>query len=136
MAGSGGDGDEGRVLAMGGLFFRAHDPETLAEWYKSHLGVGAGCGSGPGADDSGWFWFPQGGAMVFAPFAADSDYFAADKAFMLNFRVSGLDALVARLRESGIAAERRDEWDSPETGRFARIHDPEGNAIELWEPPA
>lgn len=55
---------------------------------------------------------------------------------MLNFRVAGLDTLVSRLERAGIVAERRAEWDSPETGRFARIHDPEDNPIELWEPPA
>lgn len=72
---------------------------------------------------------------MFAPFKADTDYFAADKQFMLNLRVAGLDALVARLAGLGVAVERRAEWDDPATGRFARIHDPEGNGIELWEPP-
>ncbi|WP_225899877.1 VOC family protein [Croceicoccus gelatinilyticus] len=127
---------EGRVLGMGGLFFRSSDPDALAAWYKEHLGVGPGCGVADGHPAADWFWFPEAGAMVFQPFKADSDYFAADKAFMINLRVSGLDALVVRLADRGIAAERRDEWDSPETGRFARIHDPDGNAIELWEPPA
>ncbi|HET8937104.1 MAG TPA: VOC family protein, partial [Polyangiales bacterium] len=65
-----------------------------------------------------------------------TDYFPAEKQWMLNLRVSELDGLVARLAKAGITAERRAEWDTPETGRFARIHDPEGNAIELWEPPA
>ena len=55
---------------------------------------------------------------------------------MLNFRVEDLDGLVARLSAAGIAVETRADWDAPETGRFARIHDPEGHAIELWEPPA
>jgi predicted enzyme related to lactoylglutathione lyase len=58
------------------------------------------------------------------------------KAFMLNLRVAGLDGLLAGLRAAGIAVETRADWDSPETGRFARIHDPEGNPVELWEPPA
>ena len=77
----------------------------------------------------------QGGPVVFAPFKADSDYFAADKAFMLNLRVTDLDGMLEQLNAAGIGIETRDEWDSPETGRFARIHDPEGNAIELWEEP-
>jgi predicted enzyme related to lactoylglutathione lyase len=55
---------------------------------------------------------------------------------MLNFRVSDLDGLLEQLNASGIDVIVKPEWDSPETGRFARIHDPEGNAIELWEPPA
>ena len=73
---------------------------------------------------------------VFAPFKESSDYFAADKQWMINFRVDDLVGLMAQLAAAGIAVETRAEWDTPETGRFARIHDPEGNAIELWEPPA
>jgi predicted enzyme related to lactoylglutathione lyase len=125
----------GKVLGFGGLFFRARDPDALTTWYREVLGVGAGCASGD-EDPSEWYWQAQGGETVFAPFKHDTDYFAADKQFMINLRVSGLDALVARLEGAGIAAERRAEWDDPTTGRFARIHDPEGNAIELWEPPA
>jgi predicted enzyme related to lactoylglutathione lyase len=126
---------DGKVLGIGGLFFRARDPDALNAWYREQLGVGAGCAS---ADDppNEWYWGTQGGPTVFAPFKHDTDYFAADKAFMINLRVEGLDALVARLEAAGIAAERRAEWDDPTVGRFARIHDPEGNAIELWEPPA
>jgi predicted enzyme related to lactoylglutathione lyase len=124
------------VNGIGGLFFRARDPETLAAWYVTHLGVGAGCdGSGGAADQDPdpWTWRTAAGPTVFAPFAATSDYFAADKPFMLNFRVTGLDDLLAGLRAAGIDVETRPEWDSPETGRFARIHDPEGTPIELWE---
>lgn len=123
------------VLGIGGLFFRARDPGALAAWYATHLGIGPGCVSDPGAQPNAWVWMAQGGPVVFAPFAADSDYFAADKAFMLNLRVSDLDGLMAGLRAAGIAVETRAEWDSPDTGRFARILDPEANAVELWEPP-
>jgi predicted enzyme related to lactoylglutathione lyase len=73
--------------------------------------------------------------VVFAPFKQDSDYFAADKAFMLNLRVSEIDGLIASLRSSGIDVITKPEWDDPQTGRFARVHDPEGNAIELWQMP-
>lgn len=124
------------VLGMGGFFFRARDPDALGAWYRTHLGVGAGCDATGRGDPDPWSWRVGEGPMVFAPFAADTDYFAADKQFMINLRVSGLDALLADLAAAGIAAETRAEWDSPEAGRFARIHDPEGNAIELWEPPA
>ncbi len=123
----------GKVLGIGGLFFRARDPDALNTWYRDMLGVGAGC-SGTDEPAGEWTWSAAGGDTVFAPFALDTDYFAADKAFMINFRVSGLDALVARLAGAGIAAELRAEWDDPAVGRFARIHDPEGNGIELWEP--
>ena len=74
--------------------------------------------------------------MLFAPFKANTDYFAADKAFIINFRVSGLDGLLERLRAAGVEIITKPEWDQTEIGRFARIHDPEGNAIELWEPAA
>ncbi len=123
------------VLGIGGLFFRARDPDALNAWYREHLGVGAGCNSTGEGDPSEWFWMTQGGPVVFAPFKQDSDYFAADKAFMINLRVSGIDALLASLRAAGIEVITKAEWDHPDTGRFARIHDPEGNAIELWEPP-
>lgn len=124
------------VTGIGGFFFRSRNPDALAAWYKDHLHVGGGCdGTGSGAADR-WSWLTTGGPVVFAPFAADSDYFAADRPFMLNLRVAGLDALLAGLRAAGIAVETRAEWDAPETGRFARIHDPEGNPIELWQPPA
>ncbi len=123
------------VLGMGGLFFRARDPDALNDWYREHLGVGAGCNSTGEGEPNEWFWQTQGGPMVFAPFKANTDYFAADKAFMINLRVSDLDGLLEQLNAAGIAIETRAEWDSPETGSFARIHDPEGNAIELWEMP-
>jgi predicted enzyme related to lactoylglutathione lyase len=70
------------------------------------------------------------------PFARDTDYFPADRQWMINFRVSQLDTLLTALREAGIDVTTNAEWDSPETGKFARIHDPEGNPVELWEPPA
>lgn len=124
------------VLGMGGFFFRAKDPDALNAWYRDNLGVGAGCS----ADDTGpvdeWSWTVQGGPLVFAPFKADTDYFAADKQFMLNFRVSDLNGLLDKLRANGIDVITKPEWNDPATGQFARIHDPEGNAIELWQPPA
>jgi predicted enzyme related to lactoylglutathione lyase len=113
------------VNGIGGFFFRAQDPATLAKWYATHLGVGAG--------EYG-VWQPQAGPSVFAPFKADTDYFVADKQWMLNLRVDDLDGLIASLREAGIEVITKDEWDMPGLGRFARIHDPEQNPIELWEP--
>lgn len=122
------------VLGMGGLFFRAKDPDMLAVWYREALGVGAGCSADPDAPTNEWTWQTRGGPMVFQPFRADSDYFAADKAFMINLRVSDLDGLLEKLRAADIAIITNPDWDHPDVGRFARIHDPEGNAIELWEP--
>jgi glyoxylase I family protein len=113
------------VTGIGGLFFRSSDPDARAKWYREHLGIEAGHDA---------IWQQDAGMTVFAPFASDTDYFPSDQSFMLNLRVTGLDALAASLEEAGIAVERRPEWET-EYGRFARIHDPEGLPIELWEPP-
>ena len=124
------------VVGFGGFFFRAQDPEGLKAWYGEVLGVGGGFGADESGQSSPWFWHPEPGGVVFEPFKASTDYFAPDKSYMLNFRVRDLDSLLEQLNARGIEIVTKDEWDTPETGRFARIHDPEGNPIELWEPPA
>ena len=124
------------VLGIGGFFFRARDPEALGGWYREHLGVGAGCAAEGAEAADAWSWATLGGPVVFQPFDAATDYFAADHQWMLNLRVTDLEGMCERLNAAGIHVETRAEWDSPEAGSFARIHDPEGNAIELWEPPA
>ena len=124
------------VLGIGGLFFRSKDPDALSAWYREHLGVGAGCVSVEGTEPDEWTWQAQGGPVVFAPFKADTDYFPADKRYMLNLRVSDIDQLIATLTAAGIVVVTKDEWNDPSVGRFARIHDPEDNPVELWEPPA
>ena len=123
------------VLGIGGFFFRANDPDGLSAWYREHLGVGAGCVATEGATPDEYSWQTEGGPVVFAPFDASTDYFAADKQFMLNLRVRDLDALLRRLEAAGVEIATKPDWDDPSVGRFARIHDLEGNAIELWEPP-
>ncbi|HCQ67038.1 MAG TPA: glyoxalase [Rhodobacteraceae bacterium] len=116
-----------KVTGVGGFFFRARDPKALATWYDTHLGIN------PAPTDMDTpVWMQAAGPTVFAPFAADTDYFAADRPFMLNFRVSDLDAMLTELRAAGI--EVSDEQAMDGIGRFARIHDPEGNPIELWQP--
>lgn len=115
------------VSGIGGIFFRSRDPEGRAAWYREHLSIGAG---------HDHIWQQEAGPTVFAPFRADSDYFSEEHAFMVNLRVSDLESLAARLEASGIAVERRDEWNTDDYGTFARIHDPEGLPIELWQPPA
>ena len=122
------------VVGMGGYFFRARDPDALKAWYRDNLGVGGGCGADQKGESNEWVWFTAGGPMVFEPFKQDSDYFAADKQAMINLRVSDLDGLLAKLRSAGIEVITKAEWDVPDVGRFARIHDPEDNPIELWEP--
>jgi glyoxylase I family protein len=112
------------VTGIGGFFFRADDPKALSAWYKTHLGIG------------GYDWHQSAGPTVVAPFSKSTDYFPAEKQCMLNLRVSSLDLLLNDLKAAGIGIITNPEWDSPSLGRFARIHDPEGNPIELWEPPA
>ena len=120
------------VVGMGGYFFRSKDPAALKAWYRDHLGVGGGMGTDEKGESNEWVWFTQAGPMVFEPFKQDSDYFPADKQAMINLRVSDLDGLVSSLRDADIEVAREETMDG--VGRFARIHDPEGNAIELWEP--
>jgi len=114
------------VTGIGGIFFRARDPKALQEWYRVQLGIGE---QGP------FDWRQEAGQAVFMPFSRDTDYFPADRQFMLNFRVTEFDQLLERLRAAGIEVVTNPAWDSPQTGRFARVHDPEGNPVELWEPP-
>lgn len=121
------------VQGIGGLLFRATSPESLSAWYKQHLNVGAGCVSDGAGEPGEWVWQAHDGPVLFAPFTADSDYFAADKAFMINFRVTELDGMIEKLRGGGITVITKPEWDQRGVGKFAQIHDPEGNAIELWE---
>jgi len=117
-----------RVTGIGGLFFRARNPAAMALWYKEHLGIDP-----TPADYGQKSWSQEAGATVFAPFPQDSEYFGdAAKLWMINFRVNDLDAMAEQLRAAGI-----DVVVDPEkypNGRFARLHDPEGNPIELWEP--
>ncbi len=113
-----------RVTGIGGIFFRAHDPAALTKWYDTHLLPGI----------TTYDWHQDAGQTIFMPFKIDTDHFPAERQYMLNLRVEGMDEMIATLKGAGIAVETRAEWDG-DFGRFARIHDPEGNQIELWEPP-
>ena len=115
------------TVGIGGVFFRANDPDALMAWYRTHLGV---------APDDPYNWVTERGQTVFMPFPRDTDHVPADKQWMLNLRVTELDALIAALKGAGIEVTTNTDWDTPETGKFARVHDPEGNPVELWEPPA
>lgn len=125
----------GHVKGIGGLFFRSRDPATLKAWYRDRLGVGGGCSADDGAPTNEWLWNVAAGPLVFEPFKADSDYFPANRQFMINLRVDDLDAVLAPFHAAGDEVIAKPEWNDPAIGRFARVHDPEGNPIELWEPP-
>jgi predicted enzyme related to lactoylglutathione lyase len=119
-----------KVSGIGGFFFRSKDPSALASWYEKHLGVSPVPESYEAEP-----WTQEKGHTAFAPFPEDSSYFGNPaKSWMLNFRVRDLDAMVAQLRSAGISVAV-DENDYP-NGRFAKLHDPEGNPLELWEPKA
>lgn len=124
-----------RVTGIGGIFFKAKDPKALGEWYRKHLGIEV--------EDWGGFGFrwnspdnPEGvGSTIWSPFAADSGYFAPSTApFMINYRVHDLHALLAALRAEGVTV--MDKVEESEFGKFGWAIDPEGNKLELWQPPA
>ncbi len=117
-----------KVTGIGGFFFRAKDPNRLAEWYRAHLGIDL---IPTDADQEPWQ--QAGGPTAFSPFPEDTEYFGdPQKAWMMNFRVRDLDKMVTQLSAAGIAAQV--DHEAYPHGRFARLHDPEGNPIELWEP--
>lgn len=119
-----------RVTGIGGIFFKSRDPAALGAWYRRHLGLDF--------QDWGGVVFEWGGATgqtTWSPFKADTDYFAPSSTpFMVNFRVDDLHALLAALREEG--CEVVDEPQESEYGKFGWVMDPDGNKVELWEPPA
>jgi len=116
-----------KVLGIGGLFFRADNPQGLARWYETHLGISLVPTSYEQEP-----WHQDAGPTVFAPFEKDTSYFGnAEQAWMINFRVADLEAMAAQLCAAGIPVG---EIESHPNGKFARIHDPQGNPIELWEP--
>lgn len=117
-----------RVHGIGGFFFRAQAPKALAQWYSDHLGV-----SMTPTDYKHDVWRQEAGPTVFEPFPADTGYFGrAEQSWMVNFRVRDLTAMVAQLQSAGIAVEV-DPQEYP-NGFFARLSDPEGNPIQLWQP--
>ncbi len=113
------------ITGIGGFMFRAEKPEELKHWYINILGI----------DIQNFVWKQEAGPTVFEPQPSTTDYFKSDKQWMINFRVTDLQLLINELKAKGVDVEERDEWNSmPEVGTFARIHDPEGNPIELWQP--
>ena len=114
------------ILGIGGFLFRSKSPDELKKWYVETLGIVI----------TNLVWEQKSGPTVFQPTSQDSQEFSADKPWMMNFRVDNLKELIADLKAKNVVVEERDEWNvSPdEVGTFARIHDPEGNPIELWQP--
>jgi predicted enzyme related to lactoylglutathione lyase len=122
-----------RVTGIGGVFFKSENPAGIKEWYEKHLGIE---NSQYGAN----FWWrddakpDERGCTAWSPFKADTDYFApSQKQWMINYRVENLVELLDVLRSEGVTVVG--EMQEYEYGKFGWILDPEGNKIELWEPP-
>lgn len=122
-----------RVTGIGGVFFKARDPKALQEWYRKHLGIDVQDWGG-----TAFRWNepePEpDGMTVWTIFPGTTEYFNPSTApFMINYRVPDLMALLDVLRSEGCTVD--DKTDSSEYGKFGWVMDPEGNRIELWEPP-
>jgi predicted enzyme related to lactoylglutathione lyase len=119
-----------RVLGIGGIFFKANDPLKLKDWYREHLGVPL--------DEQGFISFKTktdpGPFTAWEPFEKDTRYFEPSTApFMVNFRVKNLEAMLAQLRAAGAVVD--DKIQDEPYGKFGWFMDPEGNRVELWQPP-
>lgn len=122
------------VTGIGGVFFKARDPDALRAWYRDHLGLEAG------PQGTTFLWRHEDdpgtlGRTVWSVFPEDSDYFGpSGQRFMLNYRVADLDRALTALAAAGVTPVKEPE-EYP-YGRFAWVEDAEGNRIELWEPPS
>ena len=124
-----------RVTGIGGIFFHAKDPVALRAWYQKHLGVDVQEWGGTAFSWSDDARNPTGGMTVWSIGAADGKHFApSTSSFMVNYRVADLAALLQALREEG--CQVLEKTDDSEFGKFGWVMDPEGNKVELWEPPA
>ena len=124
-----------RVTGIGGIFFKAKDAAAQRAWYKQHLGIDVQSWGGAAFDWTDDDGKPVGGTTAWSIASAQSDQFAPSTApFMVNYRVADLHALVKALREEGCNV--LDKIDDSEYGKFGWVIDPEGNKVELWEPPA
>ncbi len=124
-----------RVTGIGGIFFNAKDPVALRAWYQRHLGIDVQEWGGTAftwTDDAGK---PVGGMTVWSIGAAGGNHFApSTSSFMVNYRVEDLAALLQALRDEG--CQVLEKTDDSEYGKFGWVMDPEGNKVELWQPPA
>ncbi len=115
-----------RVTGIGGIFFKAKDPDAMRAWYRDRLGIDIQDWGGASFDDAG-------GSTAWSLFPADTGYFAPSTApFMVNYRVADLDALLAALRSEGCDVDPKTQDEG--YGKFGWVMDPEGNRVELWEP--
>jgi predicted enzyme related to lactoylglutathione lyase len=123
-----------RVTGIGGIFFKATDPAALGAWYKTHLGIDVQEWGGAAfrwTDEAG---NPTAGTTIWSVGSAGADPFAPSQSpFMVNYRVADLSALLEALRREGCNV--LEKTDDSEYGKFGWVIDPEGNKVELWQPP-
>jgi predicted enzyme related to lactoylglutathione lyase len=123
-----------RVTGIGGIFFKAKDPKALAEWYRKHLGIDVQEWGG-----ATFLWQTSDnpephGCTVWSLFPGDTKYLEpSESPFMVNYRVEDLGALLEVLKTEGCHVI--DKTEDSEFGKFGWVLDPEGNKVELWEPP-
>jgi predicted enzyme related to lactoylglutathione lyase len=120
-----------RVTGIGGFFFGARDPERLAHWYADHLGISL---PPPPDHDQPVWWQVRGPTVFTAVLGTSADRGQPKQGWRINFRVRDLDAMMAQLRAADIEVSL--DGHTHPNGRFASLVDPEGNAVELWEPNA
>jgi catechol 2,3-dioxygenase-like lactoylglutathione lyase family enzyme len=121
----------GRILGIGGVFFKSANRDQMREWYSKHLAL---------ADKGGGAMLPwrehddpqKEHVTVWTIFPASTDYIPAAQPFMVNYIVDDLDALLDRLKQEGVKID--DKRMNESYGRFAWIYDLDGNKIELWQP--
>ncbi|RBL90251.1 VOC family protein [Chitinophaga flava] len=121
-----------KVTGIGGIFFKCNDAAAMNDWYTKNLGI-------PATDYGATFYWrdidnpEKTGSTTWSPFPDDTSYFApSQKNFMINYRVENIERLVEELKSNGVVIT--DDIKTYEYGKFVHILDPEGNAIELWEP--
>jgi predicted enzyme related to lactoylglutathione lyase len=118
-----------RVVGIGGVFLKAKDPEALRAWYQRHLGIEVQAWGG-----TSFPWDRPTGVTVWSISPDTSEYFAPSTApFMVNYVVEDLHALLDALRSEGCEVDGK--TDESEFGKFGWVMDPEGNRVELWQPP-
>jgi predicted enzyme related to lactoylglutathione lyase len=123
-----------RVVGIGGIFFKARDPEALRAWYRDHLGLAIAEWGGVAFEPTMASPAGRPSTLVWSILPAESQYLDPSASlFMINYRVDDLDQVLAALRAEGCEVDERVE--SSEYGRFGWVADPEGNRLELWEPP-
>ena len=122
-----------RVTGIGGVFFKARDPEALRIWYQLHLGIDVQEWGGAAFPWTGADGQPEAGTTIWSIASGGGHFEPGTATFMVNYRVADLHALLGALRAEG--CEVLDKVEESEFGKFGWAIDPEGNKVELWEPP-